>query len=88
MNNILNYFGLAAAVLSSVSALQAAFHQPTVSGAAIAGAAQPVLMTLPSVLPHLTIPAQLVTEVSEAVAETVNTYFKRSQISGSGPVHA
>lgn len=78
MNNILNYFGLAAAVLSTVSALQAAFHQPTVSGAAIAGAVQPVLLSLPAVLPHLTIPVQLVTEVSEAVADTVNTYFKKA----------
>lgn len=76
MGKIFSYFGLASSVLASVSMFQAALHQSTVSGASLAAAVDPVLSSLPSVLPHVMIPHDLVLRIADAAAEVINDYFK------------
>ncbi len=76
MGKIFSYFGLASSVLASVSMFQSALHQSPVTGTSLAAAADPVLSSLPGILPHISVPHDLVVRIADAAAEVINDYFK------------
>jgi len=77
MTKIFQYFGLALAVLEAISGIQAAITSTPVNGTSIETAIQPVLDSITSLLSHVNLPAQLVTDVCNAAADAINAFYKK-----------
>lgn len=76
MSKIFQYFGLATAVIESISGIQSALKSNPVSGAAIQAAVEPAIDAVTGILAHVVIPGALITDVCNAAADAINQYFE------------
>lgn len=78
MGKIFQYFGLATAVIESISGIQSALKISPVSGPALQTAIEPALDSVTGLLAHITIPAQLVADICAAAADSINAFFHKA----------
>ena len=74
--NILKYLTLGITVSETVLALISLLATSPVSGAAIVSVVQPAISAVETTFPNVKIPPQLVSDVANAAADAINTYYK------------
>lgn len=75
--NVMSLISFGTSVITTVSRVQRVFQDPAISGDKLAAAVMPAILALPEILPHATVPPELVTAMAEAAVQAYKEYDRR-----------
>lgn len=77
LGNLFSYFALATGGVTAVVTIQHLVSDGIVTGPELMAAIEPALQALRIIFPKLKIPVDLLTNISNVVADAINIYYKK-----------